>query len=89
MSARDPEPCDGVNGDHHGEVRFYRTGWKCIAHAPRPQPLGLPEPPPYYKRPKLTPAQRDQIRRRLVDGELARDLAVEFGVTVGTIRNHS
>lgn len=89
MSARDPEPCDGVNGEHHGEVRFYRTGWKCVAHAPRPQPLGIPNPPPYYQRSKLTPQQRDAIRRRLADGETARDLAAEYGVSTRTIRAHS
>ncbi|MEU9670346.1 hypothetical protein AB0E25_33195 [Streptomyces bobili] len=50
MSARDPEPCDGMTGDHDGEVRFYLTGWKCDHHAPwalaelaEPQPgPGLP-----------------------------------------------
>lgn len=45
MSARDPEPCDGVNGEHTGTVRFYRTGWKCPAHSPWAE-AGLPEPLP-------------------------------------------
>lgn len=34
MSARVPEPCDGIRGDHDGPVRFFRTGWKCRAHSP-------------------------------------------------------
>ncbi|QJT04395.1 hypothetical protein G9272_32270 [Streptomyces asoensis] len=37
MSAREPEPCDGLTGEHDGPVRFYLTGWKCTAHAPRPR----------------------------------------------------
>ncbi|MFE7972968.1 hypothetical protein [Streptomyces shenzhenensis] len=45
MSARYPEPCDGLAGDHHGPVRFYRTGWKCNAHAPWAE-AGGPEPKP-------------------------------------------
>ncbi|MGW0577322.1 hypothetical protein ACWD25_15395 [Streptomyces sp. NPDC002920] len=40
MSARVPEPCDGVRGKHVGPVRFFLTGWKCRAHAPKPQPSG-------------------------------------------------
>ncbi|MEU3282933.1 hypothetical protein [Streptomyces antibioticus] len=43
MSARTPEACDIPRGVHEGPVRFYRTGWKCAAHAPRPQPRG-PQP---------------------------------------------
>jgi hypothetical protein len=38
MSAREPEPCDVPRGVHEGPVRFYITGWKCAAHAPKPQP---------------------------------------------------
>lgn len=45
MSARVPEPCDGVVGEHTGPVRFYRTGWKCPAHSPWAE-AGLPEPLP-------------------------------------------
>ena len=43
MSARTPEPCDAPRGEHEGPVRFYRTGWKCLAHAPRPEPR-VPQP---------------------------------------------
>ena len=42
--------------------------------------------PPHYKRPKLTPAQRDDIRRRIAEGEKATALALEFGVSTLTIR---
>mgnify|MGYP001583707554 CR=1 FL=1 len=45
MSARTPEPCDGITGGHTGPVRFYRTGWKCPAHSPSAE-AGLPEPLP-------------------------------------------
>jgi hypothetical protein len=45
MSARIPEPCDGLTGEHNGPVRFYRTGWKCPAHSPWAE-AGLPEPLP-------------------------------------------
>ncbi len=37
---------------------------------------------------KLTPAQRDEIRQRLADGESIRDLAQEFGVHTSTIRQY-
>jgi DNA-binding NarL/FixJ family response regulator len=84
-----PEPCDGVNGEHAGPVRFYRTGWKCSAHAPLPGHLGLPDVPPHYKPPKLTPAQRDEIRQRVADGESTKELAAEFGVSVRTIQQNS
>lgn len=40
---------------------------------------------PTWKRPKLTPAQRDEIHRRLADGERATALAAEYGVSVRTI----
>jgi hypothetical protein len=50
MSARDPEPCDGLTGEHTGPERFYRTGWKCPAHSPWAE-AGLPEPRPGYGRP--------------------------------------
>ncbi|MCX5522251.1 hypothetical protein OG342_05130 [Streptomyces bobili] len=45
MSARVPEPCDGLTGDHDGRVRFYLTGWKCDIHAPWAL-AGLAEPTP-------------------------------------------
>ncbi|MFJ5967928.1 helix-turn-helix domain-containing protein [Streptomyces sp. NPDC093060] len=41
--------------------------------------------PPYFQRPKLTPQQREEIRRRLEDGERAVDLAAEYGVSRGAI----
>jgi hypothetical protein len=45
VSARDPEPCDGLTGEHTGPVRFYRTGWKCNTHSAWGE-AGLPEPKP-------------------------------------------
>jgi hypothetical protein len=45
MSARIPEPCDGLTGEHTGPVRFFLTGWKCPAHSPWAE-AGLPEPMP-------------------------------------------
>lgn len=39
----------------------------------------------HFQRPKLTPAQRDEIRQRLADGERAVDLAAEYGVSRGAI----
>jgi DNA-binding NarL/FixJ family response regulator len=33
--------------------------------------------------------QRDEIRRRIADGETVLALAAEFGVSVRTIRNHT
>lgn len=50
MSARFPEPCEGIRGEHTGPVRFYVTGWRCSAHSPWAQ-AGLPEPQPGYGRP--------------------------------------
>lgn len=41
----------------------------------------------FYKPRKITPAQRDEIQRRLADGETARDLAAEYGVSIRTIYN--
>ncbi|MFE1192882.1 Hin recombinase [Streptomyces olivaceoviridis] len=41
--------------------------------------------PLHYQRPKLTPQQRDEVRRRLDAGERAVDLAVEYGVSRGAI----
>ncbi|MEV6180150.1 Hin recombinase [Streptomyces sp. NPDC052015] len=43
--------------------------------------------PLHLSRPKLTPAQRAEIRQRLTDGERAVDLAAEYGVSRGCI-NH-
>jgi len=52
-------------------------------------PFWLPPPPPSHQRPKLTPPQRDEIRRRIEDGEAPVDLAAEYGVSVRTIRQNS
>ncbi len=43
--------------------------------------------PLHFQQPKLTPRQREEIRRRLDDGERAVDLAAEYGVSRGAI-NH-
>lgn len=48
-----------------------------------------PQPPPFHQPPKLTPAQRDEIRRRVADGDTVLDLAAEFGVSVRTVRQNS
>lgn len=88
MSARVPESCDVPSDMHEGPVRFYRVGWRCTAHEPRPE-LHPDQRPPGWQRPKLTPAQRDEIRERRAGGESAAELAVEFGVTTETIRNNS
>ncbi|WP_151480650.1 hypothetical protein [Streptomyces albicerus] len=53
MSARDPEPCDGLTGDHAGPVRFYLTGWKCNTHSPWAE-AGQHEPQPGYGPPPNT-----------------------------------
>lgn len=45
--------------------------------------------PPHHKPPKLTPAQRDEIRRRVTAGEAVAALAAEFKVSVRTIRQNS
>ena len=45
--------------------------------------------PAQHSRPKLTPQQRDDIRRRVADGESVGDLAVEYGVSTRTIRLNS
>lgn len=37
--------------------------------------------PSHWHRPKLTPAQREEITRRLGDGERVAALAQEFGVS--------
>ncbi|MFF6829596.1 helix-turn-helix domain-containing protein [Streptomyces longwoodensis] len=50
---------------------------------------GRQKPSAFYQRPKLTPQQRDEIRRRAANGESARDLAAEFGVSTRTIRANS
>lgn len=42
-----------------------------------------------WRRAKLTPQQRDQIRQRHEDGETRMALAAAFGVSVQTIRNNS
>jgi hypothetical protein len=93
VSSRVPEPCDATRGAHEGEVRFFANGWKCVAHRPQPRPLHSPDPvsvaPPHYRPSKLTPARRDEIRRRVGEGEPLTDLAAEFGVSVRTIRQNS
>jgi DNA-binding NarL/FixJ family response regulator len=40
------------------------------------------------KEAKLTAKQRDEIRRRLADGEDPADLALEYNVSAGTIRHY-
>lgn len=45
--------------------------------------------PPNWQRPKLTPAQRADIRRRVDEGEQQQALALEFGVTRSTISHYS
>ncbi|KOV86100.1 MULTISPECIES: helix-turn-helix domain-containing protein [unclassified Streptomyces] len=40
---------------------------------------------PRFDKPKLTPQQRDEVRRRTADGETAQALAAEFSVSVHTI----
>ncbi|BBC35228.1 hypothetical protein SGFS_065220 [Streptomyces graminofaciens] len=42
--------------------------------------------PQGWKKPKLTTAQREDIVRRLGEGEKSTDLAVEFGVSGRTVR---
>lgn len=37
---------------------------------------------------KLTPQQRDEIRQRLADGGMPKPLALEYGVSAGTIRTY-
>lgn len=44
--------------------------------------------PAYDSRPSLTPAQRDEIRRRRGEGESVVSLAAEFKVSTSTIRKH-
>lgn len=43
---------------------------------------------PGLQAPKLTAAQREDIGRRLADGEKPIDLAAEYGVTASTIRRY-
>ena len=50
--------------------------WNNSGHAWRPT---------YFKKPRLTPAQREEIRRRLEAGERAVDLAAEYRVSRGAI----
>ncbi|WP_399553888.1 helix-turn-helix domain-containing protein (plasmid) [Streptomyces anulatus] len=37
----------------------------------------------------ITPQQADEIRARTTDGETLKDLALEYGVSVATIRRYS
>lgn len=41
---------------------------------------------PHHSRAKLTPSQRDEIRARLIDGEEAQALALEFNVSASSVR---
>ncbi|MBX9392239.1 Hin recombinase [Streptomyces sp. TRM72054] len=43
--------------------------------------------PRAWSKPKLTSKQREQIVRRLADGEGVADLAAEYGVSTATIRS--
>ncbi|MFJ5217231.1 hypothetical protein ACIP98_21220 [Streptomyces sp. NPDC088354] len=45
-------------------------------------------PSPVFKQPKLSPQDRDEIVRRLRDGDDPNDLALEFDVSVRTIRHY-
>jgi hypothetical protein len=45
MSSRTPQPCEGLRGEHDGELRFYANGWRCDAHSPWAA-KGLPKPQP-------------------------------------------
>jgi hypothetical protein len=42
--------------------------------------------PRWVRKSKLTPAQRGEIRRRRADGEEAKVLAAEFGVSASYVR---
>lgn len=46
----------------------------------------LPSAPRSHSRSKLTPAQRDEIRRRKDDGESVMALALEFGMSAKYLR---
>lgn len=50
---------------------------------------GQQRPPAHYRPPKLTSRQRDEIRRRIGEGETFADLATEFQVSTRTIRQNS
>jgi uncharacterized protein (DUF433 family) len=41
-----------------------------------------------FPKARLTGAQRDEITRRLADGEKPADLALEYGVSAKTIREY-
>ncbi|NEB92404.1 Hin recombinase [Streptomyces bauhiniae] len=45
-----------------------------------------PRPHSPWAQPKLTTVQRQDIARRLADGERPADLALEYGVTASLIR---
>lgn len=44
--------------------------------------------PSHHKRRKITPQQADEIRERYADGETAKQLAAEFGVSFHTISQY-
>lgn len=48
--------------------------------------FGMPGMPLLYKAAKLTPAQRDEIGFRRMEGEPVRSLAAEYGVNTDLIR---
>ncbi|AEW94635.1 MULTISPECIES: helix-turn-helix domain-containing protein [Streptomycetaceae] len=55
---------------------------------PTPAQRAWNKPPRHPNRHRrITPAQRDEIRRRLAAGETARALAAEYGVSRSTIYN--
>lgn len=45
--------------------------------------------PDEWARPKLTPQQRDDITRRMADGEKPKALALEYQVSVSTIYRYA
>lgn len=45
--------------------------------------------PSWHRSPKLTPKQRDEIRKRRADGESVKELASEYGVSVKTLYSNS
>lgn len=56
-----------------------QRGWCDSSKGNRPTP---------WHRPRLTTAQREEIRRRLADGERAVVLAAEYGVSRGAINSN-
>ena len=50
-------------------------------------PPFAPVMPHHYARPKLTPAQRDEVGFRRMEGATVRDLASEYNVRTEVIRD--